>query len=80
MLLFKRDDSIPDVYHQFFLICIYAIVGIPSQLANTNLSDQYKTILVNVCVEPDEDIVSNVVGLLRNFTARLKVNIRNCKD
>ena len=81
MLLFMRDNSLPEAYNQFFLICVYAIVGIPQGLQNnTNISEQYKNILVNVCVDVDEDIVSNVVGLFRNFIARLKGNLRECKD
>lgn len=83
MLLFMRDDCLhlPEAYNQFFLICVYAIVGIPQGLLNnTNISNQYKNILANVCVDVDEDIVSNVVGLFRNFIARLKTNLRNCKD
>lgn len=35
---------------------------------------------MNVSVDPDEDIVSNVVGFFRNFIAKSRGELRNFKD
>lgn len=45
-----------------------------------NLSSQYKEILANVCVNPDEDIVSNVIGFFKNFIGKANAKIRDFKD
>ena len=81
MLLFRREGGeLPEYFNQFFCIFTYGVLGIPQELGNMNLAEEYKSILVNVCVEPDEDIVSNIIGLLRNFVARLRGNLRVRKD
>jgi hypothetical protein len=56
-------------------------LGVPNQLASINgLSEQYKQIIVNVCVDPDEDIVENVIGFFRNFIAKANNKLRDLKD
>lgn len=45
-----------------------------------NLSEQYKSILMNVSLNPDEDIVSNVVGFFRNFIAKSRGELHSYKD
>jgi len=65
---------------QFFKVFTYAILGLPNQLGSMNLQNQYKQILQNVCVNPDDDIVSNVVGFFRNFIAKARNQLRDFKD
>jgi hypothetical protein len=35
---------------------------------------------MNVCINPDEDIVSNVIGFFRNFIAKANNKLRDYKD
>jgi hypothetical protein len=72
--------EVPSNFDQFFKVFAYGIVGIPQQLSNANLSPQYTTILQNVCIDVDDDLVANVIGFFRNFIAKAKSQIRNYKD
>lgn len=79
-LCIYKSEELPKGFEQFFKIFVYAIIGLPQQLGSVNLQNQYKQILQNVCVNPDEDIVSNVVGFFRNFIAKCRNNLRDIKD
>lgn len=79
-LCLYKSEHLPQGFDQFFKIFAYAIVGVPQQLGSMNLSSEYKSILMNVSVDPDEDIVSNVVGFFRNFIAKSRGELRNFKD
>ena len=80
LLIFKRVGPLPEQFNQFFGIFAYSILGLPQELGSLNLPENYKKILVNICLEPDEDIVANVIGLFRNYIARFGKDLHNYKN
>ena len=63
---------LPEKYVRLFPIFIYSILGLPQGiLSQNNINASYKTMLENICAEPDEDIVFNTIGVLRNYIAKL---------
>lgn len=55
---------------------MYAILGLPQEYVDNlqkkgdEFSVKYATILNNICLEPDNDIIENSIGCLRNFIAK----------
>lgn len=45
-----------------------------------NINEQYKTMLTNLCVEPDENMLENSIGLIRNYIAKLGPQLRDLRD
>ena len=73
--------NIPEKYVKMFPIFVYMVLGIPQELGNSNISQQYQDILVNLCVNPDEDTICNIIGLFRNYSVCLGgQGLRNNKD
>jgi hypothetical protein len=54
------------------MVFIYAIIGIPNSISKIHFIQEFQNIISNVCTNPDDDIVSNVIGFFRNFIAKSK--------
>lgn len=76
LLLYKLEGQANSKYFLFFRVIVYAILGLPQQYIQNlrakgdNFSLKFAEILTNVCIEPDNDIIENTIGCLRNFVAK----------
>lgn len=75
LLLYKLTGPVEDKYYIFFRVISYAILGLPNNFLEglhkgNDFQRQYAEILENICVEPDNDLVENCIGCLRNFIAK----------
>lgn len=81
LLLYKHQQPPEANYYIFFQVIAYAILGVPDNYLRSlrnkgdNFSHQLATIIENVCLEPDEDIVENSIGCLRNFIAKCPIGL-----
>lgn len=50
---------------------LYCFLGIPQQLAYTNITEQHKMMLTNLCVEPDDNMLDNCICVIRNYIVKL---------
>lgn len=76
LLLYKLEGQANSKYFLFFRVIVYAILGLPQyyidnlQAKGDNFSLKFAQILANICLEPDNDIIENTIGCLRNFVAK----------
>ena len=75
LLLFKLKGQVQPKYYLFLKVIVYAILGVPqdylaSLRKGSNFDRQFADIVENICLEPDNDLIENCVGCVRNFIAK----------
>ena len=86
-LLLYKLDTLNAKYFLFFKMIVYAILGLPKEHVENlrrkgdDFNQKYADILENVSIEPDNDIIENSIGCLRNFISKSSGNfLRNETD
>lgn len=85
LLLYKQEEKIDPAHFLYFRAICWAVLGLPPSclpsLASRHdpNSQLHLAILQNLCVEPDEDLLDNSVGCLRNFLSKSSSQVlRSC--
>ena len=59
---------------------LYCFLGIPQSFGSMNISESYKTMLTNLCVTPDDNMLENSIGAIRNYIVKLGPALRDLTD
>jgi hypothetical protein len=75
LLLYKLTTAVEDKHYLFFKVITYAILGLPNNFIQglrmgNDFQRLYAEIIANICVEPDNDLLENCIGCLRNFIVK----------
>ena len=80
LFLFKIA-IIPNNFNELFPLLCYMITNVPVEIYNIgNINGLYKKMIHNIADGTDKDILENIIGSMRNYISKLKIDIFTLKD